>query len=84
MAVRGWLADKSALVWLEFGRMIDAARWSGRVRRGLVSISASTRLELGYSARSGQDGRRAFDAPPLSFMPVDYLTPAMENRALEV
>jgi predicted nucleic acid-binding protein len=34
--------------------------------------------------RSGEAGRRQFTLPPLSFMPIEYLTPAIENRAFEV
>lgn len=43
-----------------------------------------TRLEVGYSARTGADLRRGLRQPPLASMPVEYLTPAIENRALEV
>lgn len=43
-----------------------------------------TRLEIGYSARGGAAAHGAFTAPPLSSMPVEYLTPAIEDRSLEV
>ena len=43
-----------------------------------------TRLEIGYSARSAAQARSAFSSPPISAMPVEYLTPAIEDRALEV
>lgn len=43
-----------------------------------------TRLELGFSARSGEVGREVFGLPPLSLMPIEHLTPAMEDRAFEV
>ena len=43
-----------------------------------------TRLEVGYSARSGEDLRKAIARPPLKSMPVEYLTPAIEDRAIEV
>ena len=82
MAVRQWLADKSALV--RFGDSPDADRWAQRIERGLVRITTVTRLEVGYSARSGQDARSLFTRPPLSAMPVEYLTPAIEDRAVEV
>ena len=55
-----------------------------RISRGLVRLSTITRLELGYSARSGEAGRQQFAVPPLSLMPVEHLTPAIEDRALEV
>ncbi|BBZ28993.1 ribonuclease VapC [Mycolicibacterium madagascariense] len=77
-----WLIDKSALVRL--AESADVERWNNRVERGLVHISTVTRLEIGYSARSGPLARRNFREPPLSAMPVQYLTPAIEDRALEV
>ena len=79
---RVWLADKSALVRLGHSR--DADEWAARIERGLVRISTVTRLEVGYSARSGPELGRLFSTPPLTSMPVEYLTPAMEDRALEV
>lgn len=77
-----WLIDKSALVRL--GRSPDAADWAGRIERGLVRISSVTRLEVGFSARSGKDLRAGYERPPLTLMPVEYLTPAIEDRAVEV
>ncbi|MDO5698975.1 MAG: PIN domain-containing protein [Dermatophilus congolensis] len=62
----------------------DIQEWNARIERGLVRISTITRLELGFSVRSGDSGRRAFDLPPLSMMPIEHLTPAMEDRAFEV
>ena len=78
----GWLVDKSALVRL--GESPDTVQWAQRIQRGLVRITTVTRLEVGYSARSGQDARSMFARPPLSAMPVEYLTPAIEDRAVEV
>src|SRR5438093_5233713 len=77
-----WLIDKSALVRLNASP--DAAEWAGRVERGLVRIATVTRLEVGYSARSGPDLRAGLQQPPLSSMPVEYLTPAIEDRAVEI
>ena len=77
-----WLIDKSALVRL--GASPDAAEWASRIERGLVRISTVTRLEVGYSARSGTDLRSGLRTPPLSAMPVEYLTPTIEDRAVEV
>ena len=82
MAVTGWLVDKSALVRL--GDSPDAAAWAQRIERGLVRITTVTRLEVGYSARSGQDARSLFASPPLAAMPVEYLTPAIEDRAVDI
>ncbi|MDG4802746.1 PIN domain nuclease [Micromonospora sp. WMMD980] len=84
MAVTSWLIDKSAYVRLQLGQTTNRDEWSARISRGLVRLSTITRLELGYSARSGEAGRRQFAAPPLSLMPVEHLTPAIEDRALEV
>jgi predicted nucleic acid-binding protein len=80
--VTDWLIDKSALVRLAASR--DAAEWAARIQRGLVRITTVTRLEVGYSARSGTDLRAGLHGPPLSAMPVEYQTPATENRAVEV
>ena len=77
-----WLIDKSALARL--GDSPDAADWASRIERGLVRITTVTRLEIGYSARSGQDLRAGLRQPPVSAMPVEYLTPAIEDRAVEV
>jgi predicted nucleic acid-binding protein len=80
--VTNWLIDKSALVRL--GVSPDAGQWAERIERGLVRITTVTRLETGYSARSGPDLRAGLQRPPLSSMPVEYLTPAIEDRAVEV
>jgi predicted nucleic acid-binding protein len=82
MAVTAWLIDKSALVRLAASP--DAAAWASRIERGLVRITTVTRLEVGYSARTGTDLRTGLRQPPLASIPVEYLTPAIENRALEV
>jgi predicted nucleic acid-binding protein len=80
--VSPWLIDKSALVRLTASP--DAADWAGRIERGLVRITTVTRLEVGYSARSGPELRAGFRQPPLASMPVEYLTPAIEDRAVEI
>jgi predicted nucleic acid-binding protein len=80
--VTTWLIDKSALVRLAASP--DAAEWAQRIERGLVRIATVTRLETGFSARSGPELRTAFRQPPLSSMPVEYMTPAIEDRALEI
>lgn len=82
MAVTTWLIDKSALVRL--GASPDAAEWAKRIERGLVRITTVTRLEAGYSARSGPDLRAGLRQPPLASMPVEYLTPTIEERAVEI
>jgi predicted nucleic acid-binding protein len=80
--VTSWLIDKSALVRLAGSP--DAAGWAGRIERGLVRIATVTRLEVGYSARSGPELRAGLRRPPLASMPVEYLTPAIEDRAVEI
>jgi predicted nucleic acid-binding protein len=80
--VTTWLIDKSALVRLADSP--DALAWANRIERGLVRISTVTRLEVGFSARSADDLRAGVARPPLARMPAEYLTPAMEERAVEV
>ena len=82
MALTMWLVDKSALVRIPQSH--EAAVWSDRIERGLVRISAITRLEIGYSARSGVElgGRRT--SPPIVLMPIEHLTPLIEARAIDV
>jgi predicted nucleic acid-binding protein len=80
--VSAWLIDKSALVRLTASP--DAAGWAERVERGLVRIATLTRLEIGYSARSGPEFRGGLRQPPMSSMPVEYQTPATEDRAVEI
>ena len=77
-----WLIDKSALVRL--GNASDGQMWADRIERGLVRMSTVTRLEIGYSARTGDELRAGLRQPPLASMPVEYLTPAIEDRAVEV
>ena len=77
-----WLIDKSALVRL--ADSTDGPEWANRIQRGLVRITTVTRLEVGYSARSASQARSAFRTAPLAAMPVEYLTPAIEDRALEL
>lgn len=77
-----WLIDKSALVRL--GASPDAGVWATRIQRGLVRISTVTRLEVGFSARSADDLERAKTRPPLASMPVEYLTPRIEDRAVDL
>ena len=77
-----WLVDKSALVRLSASE--DAELWADRIGRGLLRLTTVTLLEVGFSARSGPDLRAASQRPPLSLMPVEFLTPAAERRAIEV
>jgi predicted nucleic acid-binding protein len=80
--VTDWLIDKSALVRL--GASPDATEWANRIARGLVRVTSVTLLEVGFSARSAGDLRHALRSAPLRSMPVEYFTPAIEDRAIEV
>ncbi|MFT7600284.1 MAG: putative nucleic acid-binding protein [Acidimicrobiales bacterium] len=77
-----WLIDKSAVSRLHLAD--NAAEWAERIERGLVRISTVTQLEVGYSARSGADHRTVLHSSPIASMPVEYLTPKIEDRAVEV
>ena len=77
-----WLIDKSAFVRLAASP--DADQWSSNIERGLVRISTVTLLEVGYSARTADELRSGHVRPPLASMPVEYLTPSIEDRAVEV
>ncbi len=77
-----WLIDKSALVRL--GRSPDSETWADRIERGLLRIATVTLLEVGYSARDPQDLHAGLREPPVASMPVEYATPAAEDRAVEV
>jgi predicted nucleic acid-binding protein len=77
-----WLIDKSALIRL--GSSPDAEQWAERIERGLVTITTVTLLEAGFSARSAVELARALGSPPLASMPVEYLTPAVEDRTVQV
>lgn len=77
-----WLIDKSALVRL--GSSPDVDEWASRIERGLVHITTVTSLEVGFSARSAAEARAGLRNPPLVQMPVEYLTPAIEDRAVDV
>ena len=77
-----WLIDKSAYVRLAVSP--DADTWITRIERSLVLMSTVTRLEIGYSFRTGHEARDQSASPPLSRMPITYLTPAIEDRAVEV
>jgi len=62
----------------------DAGAWVERIEGGLVRITTVTRLEIGYSFRTGEQFRTESAVPPLTMMPVEHLTPAIEDRAVEV
>jgi predicted nucleic acid-binding protein len=82
LVVSGWLIDKSAIARLHLAP--NAEEWTRRIERGLVRICTVTRLEVGYSARSAQDHRSLLAEPPIASMPVEFLTPKIEERAVEL
>lgn len=77
-----WLIDKSAIARLHVA--VSADKWASRIDRGLVHICTVTVLEVGYSARSARDHRTLLHDPPIASMPVEYLTPRIEDRAMEL
>lgn len=77
-----WLIDKSA--YARLGSAADAAVWVERIQRGLVHVATPTLLEIGYSSRSPEDWATSMQNPPLSLMPIEYATPLIERRAVEV
>jgi predicted nucleic acid-binding protein len=77
-----WLIDKSALV--RVAGSPDGALWSARTAAREVHITVVTRLELGFSARSAGEHEQVLGSAPISTMPVEHLTPDMEDRAEEV
>ena len=79
MELNSWIIDASALYRLPDSP--QSAIWRERIESGLVQISSITRLEVGYSARSSKDLEDTFSTPPLSMMPVQLLSPAIEERA---
>jgi len=80
--VTEWLVDKSAFARLHL--VPEAVEWVDRIDRGLLRIASVTRLEIGYSARSGASLRAETTQSPISQMPLELMTPAMEYRAMEV
>lgn len=77
-----WLIDKSTLVRL--AQSDDAEEWASKIQRGLVRITTVTRLEVGFSARSADDLRASVRRAPLAALPVEYMTPSIEDRAVAV
>lgn len=82
MAITSWLIDKSAYTRLQASPDVEV--WAERIERGLVRISTVTRLEIGYSFRTAEQAHSEWTSPPLVMMPVEYLTPAVEDRAVAV
>jgi predicted nucleic acid-binding protein len=82
VAVTTWLIDKSA--YTRLAESLDAQAWIDRIERGMVRISTITRLEVGYSFRTAVEAHTESVSPPLALMPVEYLTPAVEDRAVAV
>lgn len=82
MAMTIWLIDKSAIGRLHLA--VNATEWAKRIDRGIVRISTVTRLEAGFSARTAADHRSVLSSPPIASMPVEYLTPKIEDRAVEI
>ena len=60
---------------------LTALGYEGRRWRDDYHISSITRFEVGYSARSAKDLEDTFSTPPFSMMPVQGITPAIEDFA---
>lgn len=78
-----WIIDKSAYERLRSSAAL-LRLWLDRINRGLVYASNVTLLEMGFSARNQADWSTALRTPPVASLIVEYLTPAMEDRAVEV
>lgn len=79
---RRWLIDKSALVRL--GQSPNVDEWASRIDRGLVRIATVTLLEAGFSARTPEEHRQSLQSTPISSMPIENATPAIEQRAVAI
>lgn len=77
-----WLIDKSAFVRLS--RSPDSDTWAERIDRALVRVATVTLLEVGFSAPSAAEFRSGKNRALRDAMPVEYLTPRAEDRAVEV
>jgi predicted nucleic acid-binding protein len=73
-----WLIDTSALVRL------GASTEPERIQRGMVRVATVTLLEVGYSARDATDLDAGIRGPPVSSMPIEYITPIAEDGAVHV
>lgn len=82
MTTDRWMIDKSAYVRLNQSRDVDL--WLERIDRGLIGVTTVTLLELGFSARSAKEWRAGMTRPPVSGLLVEAMTPAIEDRAIEV
>lgn len=77
-----WLIDTSGIGRLHLAA--DAPEWADMIERGLVQICTLTRLEAGFSARSAGDHRAIMSEFPIVAMPIEHLTPRIEDRTVEV
>ncbi len=77
-----WLIDKSALARL--AQSANSEMWATRIERGLVRITTLTLLEVGCSGHSAAELAHNLTTAPIAVMPVEYLTPLIEDRAVAV
>lgn len=77
---QAWLIDKSALVKLAASP--DRDLWIAQAHQGAIHVAAVTVLELGYSVRSADEHAQLTSRPPLSTLPVEHSSAAIEQRAL--
>lgn len=77
-----WLIDKSAYIRLDGSP--DFELWLNRINRGLVYVASVTLLEVGWSARTGSHWHLLVEEQPTVNLLIEYLTPAVEDRAVEL
>jgi predicted nucleic acid-binding protein len=82
MALERWLLDTSAFYNLSASP--EYQLWSERIQRGLIGISTTTLLEIGYSTRSAEDYAAIFGSPVIRNLVTFYSSPNNEKRVLEV
>ena len=75
-------ADRDSRNILVFSSQSQRCSVGGSTERGLVRITTVTRLETGYPLVVRR-WRPVFTAAPVSAMPVEYMTPTIEDRAVQ-
>jgi len=79
---RSWIIDKSAFARL--ANSPDLPEWINRISRGLVFVHPLTLLEIGFSARSGEDWRKLMTRVPISDLIEVEVTQVSLNRAQQL
>jgi predicted nucleic acid-binding protein len=82
MALERWLLDTSA--FFNLSASPDSELWGERIQRGLVGISTTTLLEIGYSTRSPNDYVTIFGSPVMRNLVTFFSSAHNEKRVIEV